>query len=591
MKIFKQFLFKKNSMLRKFYLLLTSAQKFEAAQLILLMLITTAFEALGVGMIIPALILLTGDGGINGYPLIGEISSYLHLDTKEKQVIFGTLFVAFVYILKTIFLIFFMKKEMNFIFHVQANVSMRLVKKYLHQDYLDYVQRNSAALVQNAIHEVNLFTRSVLMCGISLVAEILVILGLMTLLFYIEPVGALLVILIVGISSFAFNRATNLKIINFGNQRQEHEIGRVKTLQQCLGALKEVRLYAREDEFLHHYERHNNASANADKMQSFFQALPRIWLELLAVLSLVVLALVIIWQGRPLNELLPTLGVFAASAFRLMPSVNRCINSYQSLRFANPLMDMLYSELVLTNQGFTESSKMGNMVSFKNQINLTQISFKYPTRSDPTFEKLNMKFFFGEMVGIFGESGSGKSTLIDIILGLIKPSNGAVEVDGINISKNSREWHGLLGYVPQSVYLLDDSIRRNIAFGTPDEEINDEFLDRLIKDVQLDDLINSLPLGLDNVVGERGAMLSGGQRQRIGIARALYKNPSLLILDEATSALDTATESEIMSAISAFKGVKTILVVAHRASTLKYCDRLYEVKNRHVTSRNKSFFL
>ena len=166
MKIFKQFHLKKNSMLRKFYLLLTSAQKFEATQLILLMLITTAFEALGVGMIIPALILLTGDGGINGYPLIGEISSYLHLDTKEKQVIFGTLFVAFVYILKTIFLIFFVKKEMNFIFHVQANVSIKLVKKYLHQDYLDYVQRNSAALVQNAIHEVNLFTRSVLMCGI-----------------------------------------------------------------------------------------------------------------------------------------------------------------------------------------------------------------------------------------------------------------------------------------------------------------------------------------------------------------------------------------------------------------------------------------
>ena len=294
------------------------------------------------------------------------------------------------------------------------------------------------------------------------------------------------------------------------------------------------------------------------------------------VVGLVALVFTMLAQGRTLVAVLPTLGMFAAAAFRLLPAINRILFASQVLRYGLPIIDNLHAELNLRS---TETHGRGtNKYSFRQTLEFRNVAYKYPDATQPALDGVTLTIRRGESVGFVGTSGAGKTTLVDILLGLLDPDSGEVCIDGFNIKNGPRDWQDQIGYVPQTIFLTDDSVRRNVAFGIPDSKINAESVRRALRAAQLEEFVHNLPEGLNTMIGERGVRLSGGQRQRIGIARALYHDPAVLVLDEATSALDTATESGVMEAVKELQGTKTVIIVAHRISTVQYCDRIYRLE-------------
>jgi ABC-type multidrug transport system fused ATPase/permease subunit len=283
--------------------------------------------------------------------------------------------------------------------------------------------------------------------------------------------------------------------------------------------------------------------------------------------------------GKDVSEIVPVLSLFGVAAFRLLPSANQLLLSIQTIRFAQPRLLSLYEDSKLVHQ---IDSSTDSSLKFVEEIRIRDLSFTYDAVIEPALSSVNLVVRRGEAVGIIGSSGSGKSTLVDVLLGLLQPSGGQMLVDKQDIQTNLRSWQNQIGYVPQTIFLTDDSLRRNIALGLPDNLVDEEAVVDALRAAQLQDFVAGLPDGLDTVVGERGVRLSGGQRQRIGIARALYNKPEVLVLDEATSSLDTETEHEVMKAVQALQGTKTVVIVAHRLSTVEYCDRLYRLENARV---------
>jgi ABC-type multidrug transport system fused ATPase/permease subunit len=352
---------------------------------------------------------------------------------------------------------------------------------------------------------------------------------------------------------------------------------------QGLGGAKDVKIRGREDYFVKQYDRHMRVSADLSVRQIVMGQVPRMWLELVAVSTLCALAGTMLWQNRDSRDMVASLGLFATAAFRLLPSVNRLALAAQNFRYGASGLAALKADLQLSDSPPQSSTA----ISFDRSIALEGVSFRFPNAPAPALDEVSIRIPHGTAVGIIGGSGAGKSTAVDVLLGLLEPSSGKVTVDGIDIRGNPRGWQDMVGYVPQSIYLCDESLRANVAFGVPPEEIDEQALGRAIRAARLDDFVASLPDGLSTVVGERGVRLSGGQRQRIGIARALYHDPSVLVLDEATSALDTATESEVMDAVNALHGAKTLVIIAHRLSTVEQCDVVYRLEQGRVVGAGK----
>lgn len=568
------------STFKKLINLLTKEERRQAIYLMLLTLVAMVLETVGVGLIIPVLALVSE----------GKTPSWAILkDLTQSQLIVGAMLglVGF-YTVKTVFMIYLSWKQPKFAFSVGRSLSQTIFQGYLRQPYTFHLQRNSAQLINNATQEVNILVHNGLLAALNLSAEVFVLLGIWILMMVVEPVGTPIVMLLLGGSVWVYHRQTKERILRWGKQRHHHEGMRIQSLQQGLGGAKDVKLLGREKEFFVKYAYHNLENSLAMSKQSLIGTLPRLWLECFAVIALAALVLIMLAQGKPVVELVPTLGLFAAAAFRLMPSVNRMISNAQSLRYALPVIDKLSSEMALF-QNTQELEHTDARLGFTRHLEVHNLSYTYPQSQSSSLNEVSFKIKKGTSVGFVGSSGAGKSTIIDLILGLLTPVKGQILVDGQDIQQNLRPWQNLIGYVPQSIYLTDDTLRRNVAFGLAENEIDDAAVQRAIKSAQLDQFVAELPLGLNTLVGERGIRLSGGQRQRIGIARALYHDPQVLVLDEATSALDTVTEQGVMESIKALQSDKTILIVAHRLSTVAHCDQLFRLDSGKLVKNAEPF--
>jgi len=494
------------------------------------------------------------------------------------------------YALKAIFLSWVVRRQMAFAYGVQADVSARIFESYLGQPYSFHMGTNSATLINNSMGEVQVFTNGVLISGVSLVAETLVLLAVSSLLIAIEPTAALVSALALGAVAAGFYSLVRRRVRHWGEQRPALEAQRLQHLQQGLSSIKEVLLSGREAEFVRRYDKSNRGVADILGREKALAQLPRLGLEVFAVVSVVLMAVVLLWQGRDPASIVPRVALFAAACFRIVPSLNRISTSLHSLRFAAPAAASLQSALSRPHGGSLPPPRPWR---WGGAIRATSVSYRYPGSSRPVLQSVDLEILRGERLGIVGSSGSGKSTLVNLLTGLLEPTDGSIEVDGTDILARLREWRAQVGYVPQSIVLSDDSLLRNIAFGQADDEIDELRALEVAELAQLGPWLASQPDGVRSRPGERGARISGGQLQRIGIARALYRRPSLLVLDEATSALDESTEAEVLAAIAALPRDITVLVVTHRSSALALCDRVLEVADGHVfaTARHRSVTL
>lgn len=558
--------------------MLDVSQRRQALLLLGLMLVAMALEMLGVGLIVPAFVLFSDSDIGSQYPMLEPVMKALGYPSQTWLIIGGMLSLVAVYIIRTMHLTYTAWRQGKFIFGVEASISQSLFAGYLRQPYAFHLQNNSAQLINNAVIQSNEFADGALGASMNLLAEALAFIGILTLLLIAEPLGTLLVMIMLGLAVSVFHKYSRASILRWGESRQYHEGMRIQCLQQGLGSAKDVKLLGREADFFSQYKQHCEASLNSGRMQALIRALPRPWLELFGVVGLAVLVIIMLVQGQSTVGLLPTLGLFAGASFRLLPSINRMIGSIHQLRYTLPLTNVLHAELALFKGAQVTSSKDAPPVFFAHNLQLIRIDYTYPEARVSALKDISLLIPKGSSVGIVGRSGAGKSTLVDIILGLLTPTKGQVIVDQKNICTNLRSWQDHIGYVTQSIYLTDDTLRRNVAFGLANDEIDEKAVLRAINSAQLNEFVNDLPDGLDTMLGECGIRLSGGQRQRIGIARALYHDPDVLVLDEATSALDTLTENEFMKAIRALRGEKTILIVSHRHSTVKHCDQLFRLE-------------
>lgn len=539
------------------------------------MLVGSVLETLSLGLVVPVVGLLTRPNYIQNFPRINELLGF----PTEQQFVIGTMFaLVVVYIAKSIFLIWSTWVQRGYSASVTTRIGRQLFKSYLYQPYAFHLQRNSAMLIRNSQNS-GLVMSGIIDPMLVISSDILVTAGLFVLLVGLEPIGTIVTISIFGLTSLVFRKFTNSRIETWGKAQNFHKRMLLQHLQQGFGGVKDVKILGTEEYFVTQYGENLHKNSEVVRRFSIAQILPRFGLEILTIIGLAVLVSTMVLLDSELSEILPVLGLFGAAAFRLLPAVNRLINNFQIINVSRPQVDEVFKDLDLPEQSNHENSDRSVL---GNEITVDDISFSYSESLKDAVSGVSVKIGRGEAVGFIGPSGSGKSTLIDILLGLLEPKSGKVLVDGRDIYDDLRSWQDQIGYVPQSIFLTDDTLRRNIAFGLSKEKIDDDAVKSAIRLAQLEEFVASLPERMETLVGERGVRLSGGQRQRIGIARALYHNPDVLVLDEATSSLDTETEHGVMQAVQALQGDKTVIIVAHRLSTVEYCDRLYRLENAHI---------
>ena len=533
-------------------------------------------EMLGAGLIIPVFALVLNAEQLADYSFFQYLISSFSISDYNYIIYlsFGTLVV--VYAVKALYLSVLAWIQARFVFDLQANISCELFSRYLGQPYSFHLERNSAYLVRNVTTETQYLVESAFLSMMLIVNELVVITGLVVLMFFLIPSKSLVFLGVVLAGGIVIQGTTKNMLLNWGKRRQVNDGLKIKAAQEGLGGIKDITVLGHEQDVLAKFTSYINVVAKVSANRNAVQQYPRIWIEFLGIIGLILVIVMDLFNGSAAIDIIPDVAFMGAIAFRIMPSVNRLLSAIQSIKFSTPVVSLIKEELSLAVSEFSVENK--DEVVFNHHIKATNLSFFYEPNS-PIIDNICFEIQKGKKIGIIGASGAGKSTLVDLILGLHKPSLGEIKVDNIQIANNLRGWKSILGYVPQTIFLSDDTLKSNIAFGVPDSEIILDNVLYAIKLAQLDEFVSGLNDGIDTVLGERGIRLSGGQRQRIGIARALYRRPKLLVLDEATSALDNRIEKEVMASIYALDDTITIIIVAHRLTSLEGCDEIMTLAN------------
>ena len=571
-----------SSLFKKVSFVLTKKQRSSLISIFLLILIGVFVEVLGIGMIIPVMNVIVEDNITTSYPSLNYIWNFLGYPDKKSLIIYSLIFLLIIYGIKNIFLAYLTWKKGNFTFDLYADISKRLLNIYLTQSYSFHLNKNSSELVQNVLIESRHFGKSFILSIIDLSVEILVLFFVLVLLIFVEPIGAIISLFLFSILGISYYFITKRKLTIYGLERQKYEGIKIKYLNEIFDNIKIINLLGKEQKFLSDYNYGNLITANIGRKQNFIQQMPRLFFEYVSILLFCALVLIFLYfKDNEFNNFITTIGVFIAATFRILPSVSKILIRSQTLRFSKPAIDLVYKEFA-NSKKLTTNNEIFKNINFE-KLNINNLSFSYDEPLKILLQDVSLQIDKGKTYGFIGPSGSGKSTLLDLIMNVQSSKKGEIKINNdTDINSVTKSWQKILGYVPQNVVLTDDTLANNIAFGQNENEIDYYRIKSSIKSAQLDSYVNKLEKGLKTLVGENGIRISGGERQRVGIARALYLNPQILVLDEITSSLDLITENNLIEDLNKLKGNKTILIITHRLSSLKYCDEIFKFENKKV---------
>lgn len=576
------------SNLKKCLSFIDRATTWQAVGVAFLMLTGALLEAMGIGLIFPFIKLITDPSLIYESKWVSMIFGTIPPESENKFLALAAASLLCVFIIKNVVLLLVYYCQARFVATNEAALAERILSSYLKGAYILHLTRNSAEFIRTITNSVLTVFRTGLMGFATLASEFILIFALIIIFLVVEPSITLGAVGTVGVVVGVFYASFKSRFVIWGKQEQQLNKQILQALQQGLHSIKEVKVLGRQDFIVDGFAWHRRLLSKISVRKLTMNHAPRLWVETVTVTGILMVIIYSLLHGGDTAAALAVLTLFAAAAFRLVPSMNRIIIVMNGIKNSTSSIDLIYDDLSVFQAQSDEGVITGkNDFRFSNSLHVEGVTFNYPGSEATVLKDIDFALNKGESLGLVGASGAGKTTLVDIVLGLLAPTEGRIVVDGIDISGALRAWQDHIGYVPQDIYLTDDTLRRNIAFGLADEEIDEDKVMNVVALAQLDDLVRELPNGLDTPLGEHGIRLSGGQAQRTGIARALYHDPDVLVFDEATSSLDSETEHEISAAVERLKGEKTLIIIAHRLSTVKKCDRLLFLKEGKIMDSGK----
>lgn len=575
-------------MIKKLRYIFNRKQKIEAFLLLIMTVIGAGLELLGVSAILPLVDVILNPTVLDSEGIYTTIAGYLGITSHRAFCIFLCLAMILIYLIKNAYLVVQTYAQVAFSANNRYQMTCRMFRAYIHQEYLFHTNHNVADIQRNIVTDIERSFQLVL-SGLMLMTEFVTILVLSIFLVYLDIMTAVIMAGFVGILFVVFAKTVKKIQSRLSQAQRNASAKKTKVLLESFAGIKDIQVMDKEAFFCKEFECAYGRENKATRRTEFLTRSPKYVMETIIMVAMLSVVAIRLAMHADINEFLSVLSVYAIAAVRLLPSANRLIEYMNNISSRKAYIDGLYDSmhLVIEYEAGKTAPLEEEELSFAKEIRVDNLSYWYPEAKEDLLDHVSLRIAKNESVAFIGGSGAGKTTLADILLGLLPPRTGAVLVDGCDIHENIHGWHGMIGYVPQTIYLTDDTIRNNVAFGIPAQLDQDDAVWKALERAQLTDFVKSLPDGLDTIVGDRGVRLSGGQRQRIGIARALYHNPQVLILDEATSALDNDTEKAIMEAIENLKGKTTLIIIAHRLTTIRNCDRVFEVRNKGILERDK----
>lgn len=558
-------------------------QKLQLLFVLFIVIFTTFVELLGVTAILPLIEVMMNENSINETPYLNMLYRLGGFGNSTNFLIFLAVVLIVIYWIKNFLVAVSYNLQYKFTFSNQKRMAYKLLECYLSQPYFFHLSHSSAELIRSINTDIVMMFQGILAL-LQFFAEILICLVLGSFLFYTDPQITIIIVIALLLFVVLFTKKIKSYLSYIGEEDRKFSMGIVKWLQQSFGGLKETKIMHREKFFLGKFEEQYSQWADLEKIYRNLQMIPKPIMETLSITALMIAIILKLLSGTQMSSFMTTISVFAIAAFRLLPSFNRITGYVSVIIFNFPAFEAVYQDLKrvdeLLGTSYLTTQDDEGALPLREKIQIRNLSYKYPEGEDYVLRDVNISIPKNKSIALVGPSGAGKTTLADLILGVLEPTKGNILIDEADAFTHLTAWQKNVGYIPQTIYLMDDTIRNNIIYGA--EAADEERLMKAVEEAQLKEFIESLSEGLDTEVGERGIRLSGGQRQRIGIARALYSNPEVLVLDEATSALDNETEKAVMDAIDSLSGSKTLIIIAHRLTTVENCDIKYEVKNGGV---------